>query len=243
MITETEAVHTRLLRFTLGVDECRAYWRSSADAPLDLDTAFAEYTFGQKSEKRVEVILWNMRARFDAFPPSLSSLRALDPDVQTARVICHWHTQLSDPMYRAFGVWLQERRERMARSVTRDEVVRWVEAQQPGRWSPVTQVGWASKLLSAAREAGLVEGTRDPRALTLPHVSDGALLYLLHLLRAVHVKGTLLDNAYLRSLGLDGGILLDRLRRLAGLRVQRMGDLVDLTFDAPDLDAWARESA
>jgi hypothetical protein len=237
---EATKVHTRLLRFTLGADESRAYWRAStADAPLQAKTAFEGYTFGQKSEARVEVILWNMRARYDAFPACLPALRALAPEPTDAKLVTHWHVMLADPLYRAFVGWLQSRRELGARDITRPELARWVESQEPGRWSGATRNGWASKLLSTAREAGLVESRKDPRPLVLPRISDTALLYLLHLLRGVHVDGTLLDNPYLRSVGLDGGALTDRLRGLPGLTLHKMGRLVDLSFDHPDLQAWA----
>jgi len=236
---ETE-IHTRLLRCTLAPDECRAYWRAMAEhGALTRSLAFETYAFGQKSEARVEVLLANMRARFDAFDDSLSALQALSLDAADARLVAHWHVMLSDPLYRAFAVFLQARREVGARDVTRDEVSRWVEAQQPGRWSGATRNGWASKLLTTAREAGLVSTRKDPRTLDLPHVSDRALLYLLHLLRGVQIQGSLLDNAYLYSVGLDGGILLDRLRGLRGVTVHKMGELIDLRFDHAGLTTWA----
>jgi hypothetical protein len=44
-----------------------------------------------------------LRARFDAFPNALHVLQRwphMSPD--TRRVVCHWHLQLSDPLYRDF---------------------------------------------------------------------------------------------------------------------------------------------
>ena len=115
----------------------------------------------------------------------------------------------------------------------------WVDEQQPGRWASATlQGGWASKLLTTAHDAGLVGAPADPRPLTYPKVPDNALAYLLHLLREVEFEGTLTDNPYLASVGLTGGFLEDRLRRLAGIAYRRMGDLPAFSFRAPALRTW-----
>jgi len=60
----------------------------------------------------------------------------------------------------------------------------------------------------------------------------------MYFLRGVEFEGSLLDNPYARSVGLDGRFLEDRLADLPGLRVQRQGDLVDFTWAYPDLAAW-----
>ena len=97
---------------------------------------------------------------------------------------------------------------------------------------------FASKLLSAASEAGLVTAKKDPRALLLPRVSERALGYVVHLLRGVRHAGTLLENPYLASVGLSGAGLEQRLRALPGVHFRRMGELVELDWDAPSLAAW-----
>lgn len=242
MSAEATTVHTRLLRCTLCADESRAFWLARAGrggAPLSREEAFSTFVFGRKSENRVEVLLANMRARFDPVPSSLEALPRLTLDPPEVRLVAHWHLMLSDPLYRTFTSFLADRREVGARDVTRDEVARWVERQQPGRWSGATRNGWASKLLTTAREAGLVTTRKDPRTLAVPRVSDRVLLYALYLLREADIAGGLLDNPYLRSVGLSGGVLLDRLRRLPGVRAHKMGDLVDLSFEHPDLVTWA----
>ena len=103
-----------------------------------------------------------------------------------------------------------------------------------------TRIQFASKLLSAAFSAGLVGSNRDPRPLPLPRVGDDALSYLLYLLRETRFEGTLLDNPYLRSIGLDGPVLEDRLHGLPSLRFARQGDLVEVGWRHPDLIGWAR---
>ena len=105
-------------------------------------------------------------------------------DRETRVVICHWHVQLVDPLYRAFtGDECPQKREG-GRTLTRDAVLRWVRAQDPGdRWRAATHAQFASKLLSCAHAAGLITRTQDPRPLATPRVTNGALGYLLHILR------------------------------------------------------------
>lgn len=238
---EETRVHTRLMKCALEVEESRAYWQhAGGDRRVSAQEAFDGYWFGARSLPRVEVLLANMRARFDAFPPSLPVLHRWHPmSPDTRKLICHWHLQLSDVLYRDFtGDWLERRREGERAEVTRDRVTRWVSEHGPERWTMPTRIQIASKLLSAAHAAGLVVTTRDPRPLAYPRVPDDALAYLLHLLRGIDIAGPLLDNLYLRSVGLSGGLLDERLRGLAELRFRRQGDLVDFGWRYDDVGAW-----
>jgi hypothetical protein len=243
MSAETTQVHSRLLKCALELDDARAYWRfREPDQPrADAAQVFEEGWFGARSLNRIKVLLTNFRARFDAFPAGLAVLhgwRAMDPDAR--RVIAHWHLQLSDPLYRDFtSVWLAERRGTLRAELTRDQVVRWVTEHAPSRWTISTRVQFASKLLSAAFAAGLVGANRDPRPVILPQVPDAALTYLLYLLRGVEFEGGLLDNPYLRSVGLQGSHLTSRLRALPDLEFGQKGDLVDFGWRHADLAAWA----
>ncbi len=240
---EVTELHTRLMKCALELDDARAYWRhrDPTQPPPTVSQAFSEYWFGARSADRVEVLLANFRARFDAFPPALTVLhRWSSMAPETRALISHWHLQLADPLYRAFtGDFLPRRREALRPEVARDLVVSWVAQAGRARWTPASQIQFASKLLSAAFSAGLVTSNRDPRPLRYPPVPDEALGYLLHLLRGVDHAGTLLANPYLASVGLDGGFLDDALRRLPGVRYSRMGDLRDLEFEYADLPAWA----
>jgi hypothetical protein len=239
---EVTEIHTRLLRCATEIDASRQYWRHAAPgAPSDADHAHAGWWFGDKSLDRVRVLLQNLRARFDAFPPSLAVLHGWrDLDAPTASLICHLHLQLSDPLYRSFtGDLLVARRDGLRAEVHLDQVVAFVTDQGPGRWTLATRVQFASKLLSCALTAGLVHGRRDYRQLTWPKLTDDALSYLLYLLREVDFEGTLLDNPYLASLGLRGEVAEARLRQLADVRVRRLGDVVDVDWSFPSLAAWA----
>jgi hypothetical protein len=241
---EVTEVHTRILRLALAIDESRAYWEHvdpRVPTPERANVAFERRWFGAKSMERVRFLLAALGERFDAFPEALSVLRSwpsMDPP--TRQTICHWHLQLSDPMYRAFtGGFLLERRALRDPKVDRDVTVRWVKATYPDRWSEATCVQFASKLLSATSEAGLISAKKDPRSLLLPKVTDHALGYLLYLLRGVRFAGTLTENPYLASVGLTEGFLDQRLRAIPSLGYRRMGHLIEFEWTAPNLAAWA----
>jgi hypothetical protein len=241
---ETREIHTRLMKCALEVEESRAYWSrfEPGEPPPPVSRVFEEYWFGARSVPRIRVLLTNLRARFDAFPAAARVLHrwsaaGMAPDVR--RVICHWHLQLSDPLYRAFsGDYLVARRNER-QSVTHDAVVAWMTKVGHEHWTMGTRIQFASKLLSCAYAAGLVGSTRDPRPLGVPRLDDDALAYLMYLLRDVTFEGTPLANPYLASLGLDGALLEDRLRLLPSLGFSRMGALVEFGWRHRNLEAWA----
>ena len=241
MTAEIRVAHSRLLKCTLEAENARAYWRRATGMVPTTQQAFEACWFGARTLPRVEVLLFNFRARFGAFPKAQGVLhRWPEMPAETRAVICHWHVQLADPLYRAFtGRFLVERRESARPAVTRDLVFAWVTAEGPPAWTLTTRIEYASKLLSTAYAAGLVATNRDPRPLRLPRISDDALSYVLYLLRTVDFDGTILDNPYLTSVGLAGETLDARLRQIPSLSFRRMGDLVDLTWQYPSLTAWA----
>lgn len=234
--------HSQLLRFSLGVDETRDYLEQrdpDADPPTNVE-AFEGRWFGSRSEHRVKIILRNMRARFDAYPQALRALTAwqsIDPRVRA--LVCHWHTQLADPTYRAFtGEYLPGRLTSPSPGISLDKVVTWVEEEHPSDWSPSTTRQMASKLMSTAYQAGLLDSTQDKREVIFPSVPDDALSYLMYLLRDVKIEGTLLENPYLRSVGFEGSLIEERLRTLDDITFRRQGDLVDFDWAERDLEAW-----
>ena len=246
---EVTELHTRLLKCALCVDESRSYWRlmssqAASDARELAMAAFEQSWFGAKSMPWVSVLISNMRARFDAYPRALQVLtgwRDLTPDVR--RLVCHWHLQLSDPLYRAFtGEYLVRRRSALKPQVDRHTVVSWVEEQGPGRWTASTRTQFATRLLSCTLEAGLVKGRRDPRELTYPRVPDDALAYLLYLLRETRFAGSLVQNPYLASVGLEGALLVERLRTLPVVRYGRLADHHDFEWPFSGLLDWAQHS-
>ena len=242
--SEATEVHTRILRLALGIEESRSYWEHvdpsipPAQRPL---LAFEQRWFGAKSLERVRFLLSNFFDRYDPFPEALAVLRRWrSMDAATRQVVCHWHLQLSDPLYRRFTGWfLVERRTLRDPKVDRDVVLRWVKTEFPARWAEATRVQFASKLLSAASEAGVVSAKRDPRSLLLPKVPDLALTYLLYLLRGTRFEGTLTENPYLASVGLTDGLLDQRLRALPGITFRRMAQLTEFEWEAETLTAWS----
>lgn len=245
---EETRVHTRLQRLALGIEESRAYWANvdpevpAAERSL---AAFSGRWFGAKSLERVRVLLPYLAARYDAFPNALSVLRkwrSMDPDAR--RVVCHWHLQLTDPIYRRFaGEFLPARREVPDATFDRDAALRWMRSTFPDRWGEGTLVQFASKLLSAGTEAGLLSPAPDPRHLLLPRVPDEAIAYLLYLLREVRFDGTLADNPYLRSVGLVDAVLDHRLRGAAGVHLRRVGNVCEFEWTYPDLLHWVEALA
>lgn len=244
---EATEPHTRILRLTLGIEESRDYWervQTPGTASQRALEAFEQRWFGSKSLERVRFLLAGLSERFDAFPEGLALLhrwRTMDPG--TRQVLCHFHVQLSDPIYRQFtGVYLVQRRGLRDAKVDRDAALRWIKQEFPERWSETTCLQFASKLLSAASEAGLISTKRDPRTLLVPKVSDQALTYILYLLRDIRFDGSLTDNPYLASVSLTNGFLDQRLRALTAIRFRRMGHLTEFDWQYPSLTAWAEAS-
>lgn len=237
-------MHTRLQNLALGVEESRAYWANGNPAVPAADLslrAFEERWFGAKSLNRVRVLLANLRARYNAFPEALEVLRrwqGMEP--ATRQVICHWHLQLSDPLYRRFtGGFLVDRRLGATPGLDLPVTIRWVSETQPDRWRPSTVFQFGSKLLSAASEAGLISPHKDPRRPLVPRVPDDALGYLLHLLRSVRFEGTVTANPYLGSVGLEPGDLSRRIRALPGIAYRQLGGVESFDWQYPSLTAWA----
>ncbi len=242
--SEETRIHTRLERLALGIQESRAYWShvEVSDAPLvRARRAFEERWFGAKSLSRIRLLLTYLAARYDAFPNALRALqrwKSLEPDAR--RVICHWHLQLSDPIYRGFtGHFLPTRRTATTATLDRPAALRWMRTQYADRWSESTLVQFASKLLSACTDAGLVSPSPDPRVLLVPRVPGDALVYLLFLLREIRFDGSLVDNPYLRSLGITDSVLDHHLRGAASVALRRAGNLWEFDWHHENLLRWS----
>jgi len=242
-LSERTEYHTRLQRCSLEVEHCRAYWRHApAHARRDTDTqAFENYWFGARTLPRVRLLLCNFRERFDRFPPALTVLhRWTEMQAVTRRLICHWHLQLADRLYREFtGNFLVNRVATGHLEITRDIVVRWIDQVAPARWSIATRIQFARKLLYSAAEAGILTGHRDPRVWQALRPADEALGYILYLLRSINFQGSLIDNPYLASVGLAGADLERRLRTFPDCPLRRQGDLFEFSWRFENLQQWA----
>jgi hypothetical protein len=161
-------------------------------------------------------------------------------DAVTRRLICHWHLQLADRLYREFtGVYLVDRAASGRSEVTRDLVVRWIEQLVPERWTTSTRIQFARKLLFSAVEAGVLKGERDPRQFQTTRVSDDSLAYILYLLRAIQFQGTVANNPYLASVGITPSDLERRLRAFSVCSFRRQGDLFEFEWKYSGLKEWA----
>jgi len=245
--SEATSDHTLLLRMALSLEYNRAYWenlRPGITRKNIAKVAFEERWFGNKSMSRIRLLLTNFRRRFDAYPEALKVLCRWRPtDAKIRQIICHWHLQLADPIYRDFtGNFLVNRRRHPKPRVDRNVTARWLIDRILDKWSVATLNRVANNLLSSAAEAGLLSRKPETRTLIYPHVDDMSLAYLLYLLRNIEFKGTLLSNPYLLSLGLNDGYLEQRLRRLPGLHFSRMGDLNDFNWTYSDLETWANHA-
>lgn len=242
MPSENDNIHTGILRCMLAAEDSYAYWRrvdTSVPPAERPQQAFEERWFGTKSEARAQILIRSMVLRFDAYPEALALLQRLGQVPSNLRpLICHVHTQLGDPIYRRFtGEYLPMRREQGHTTVDRETVARWVDTLEPGRWSASTCIKFGSNMLATAYEAGLV-GRRDPRNLALGSIPDPALGYFLYLLRSVKIEGSLIDNPYLRSLGVAPATFGAVASRSPGIRFAELAGVVDLTFLEPSLTEW-----
>ncbi|MDX2024316.1 MAG: DUF1819 domain-containing protein [Deltaproteobacteria bacterium] len=246
-LAEFTAPHTHILKVMLVVEDSHQYWRNvDLRVPFEQRAAqaFQGRWFGAKSEARVSNLVSVMGNRFDAFPDALALLHSWGTVPAPIRPwICHWHTQLSDVIYRRFtGEFLPDRRDSGIVDVDRDAVARWVDAQFPGRWTPITCFKFASNMLSAAHEAGLIKNSRDPRQFQRPVVPDLALAYLLYLLRNVRIAGTLFANPYLRSVGLGPEMIEDRLATVPGIAYRSLGGVFELEWQFNGLRDWGNHA-
>lgn len=241
--TEWTKEHTRILRVTLAVDDCVAYWRAPSPpiAPQErARAAFDGHWFGTKSEARVKTLLGDLELRFDRYPEALAALRTWQPPRDVAPWICHLHLQLADPIYRSFtGQFLPLRRSQGYATVDREAVARWVQERWSDKWSASTCMKFGSNMLATAFEAGLLRDRKDPRKLATPRPPKVALGYLLYLLRQVQIEASILESAYVSSVLPDGETRYAELRGLEGVRLCAIGDVHSFEWRYPDLVSWA----
>ncbi len=179
---EVHRPHTGLLRLGLAVEASKVFWRRFLDVPQEfaLSTAIEENWFPNSSESRARLLLTQLRQRFPR--TCLEKIRSWDPqDHACCQVVCHWHLQLSDPLYRDFtSLFLLQQWSTPNTTVKQEAVLAWVDdLAMVADWATNTRRRLASGLLSAATEAGLCSKTEaSERALQLPSLSRESLNYL-----------------------------------------------------------------
>jgi len=241
--SEATEPHTRIMKCTLEVDPSRSYWHACASngGPISKEQAFEQSVFGSKTFLRVDRLMADMRHRYDAFPYALDVLgKWQSMELSDRSLICHWHTQLADPIYRNFtGEYLVERYHGPSDTIDNDLASRWIEVIVPGRWQIPTRNKIASKMLTSASSAGILSSSRKSRTIQIPRVSDNALAYLVYLLKEVSYGGTAIANPYLASVGIDTEEAIRRLRKLTYLGFHRQGESISFEWQYPSLFEWA----
>lgn len=174
--------HTGLLRMGLEVELSRTFWSRAQDGEEAKERrarAAQEAWFPALSEARLRYVMAELEKRFP--PRALASLRRWQPDEGRAPLVCHWHLQWSDPLYRDFssgflvGAWA-----RPEARVSVADVDQWLgQRGSHSGWSLSTRRRLASGLLSAACEAGFVRGAGRAKELRTVPVDSASLTYLL----------------------------------------------------------------
>ena len=243
---ETTEVHTRILRLALGIDEARAYW-------AHVDPAVPPGAARAPGLRAALVRREDARPREDAAPLPRRPVRRLPGGARRAPPLAPHgprhapgHLPLARPAHRPHLPALHRRVPRRAAHAQGPEggspgggpLAAPDLARTAGRRPPIVQ--FASKLLSAASEAGLVSPKRDPRALLFPKVPDHAIAYLLlPAPRRPPRRARSPRTPYVASVGLGDGFLDQRLKTIPAITLRRMGALVELDWAHPTLTAWA----
>lgn len=180
---EVSQEHTGLLRMGLEVDSSVTFWNqaSPGESPSARHArAISEGWFSRPSEARLKYLLTELGKRFpDDVLPALKSWKP-EQESQSA-LVCHWHLQWSDPLYRAFCTDFWVSRWASPESTIDNHAVQgWLEKRgNHADWSPSTTRRLASGLLSAATDAGLCKGAgKNLRELRVLQASPSSLDYL-----------------------------------------------------------------
>ena len=219
---------TRQLAHLLG-GECRA-------ESMQAEAAFEAGWFGHRSLTRMRELLTNLRARYEAFPGGTAGAAPLaghgrrHPEADLPLASAAQRPALP-PVQR--GLPARSPASGAAHASASSRWCTWLGDAGGGRWSGSTRLQLASKLLSTAHSAGLIQGKRDPRPIVFPLVPDDALTYLLHLLREVDFEGTVLENPYLRSVGLEGELAQRSAQAPAGPELRPPGRSGGHGLEAP----------
>lgn len=172
--------HTGLLRMSLEVEASQVFWTLADDreSPRERrERAQREGWYPEFSEARYRYVLSELERRFPS--AARKALRAWRPDQQTA-LVCHWHLQWSDPLYRDFtSSYLVTAWAMPEQGVGVSDIEGWLfQRGTHHAWSPSTRRRLASGLLGAATEAGFLSGHGRRRELRTVGVDRTSLAYL-----------------------------------------------------------------
>lgn len=137
-----------------------------------------EKWFPALSEARLRYVLAELERRFPA--RALAALGKWQPDERQAPLICHWHLQWSDPLYRDFSSgFMVSAWARPEANVSVADVDQWLTSRgSHAEWSSSTRRRLASGLLSAACNAGFLKGSGRDRELRTVTADAECISYL-----------------------------------------------------------------
>ena len=243
---ETTKIHTRLLRATLLEEHSQSFWKhfKQDETEDNVETAYNNYWFGSANKATIRRTLSNFYVRYTEFPNCLSVLKKwTDIDIRERILICHWHLQLSDVLYRKFtSEFIPSRFIYTPAAFHKDQVQQWVYGFMGEKWAGSTQAQLASKMLSCIRSVGYVsKDTTNTIELRYPSVNQRALQYILYALREIEFQGSLLENPYLKSVGLTGSFLISQINQTSTISVNQLGDVTSLEWKYPTLLEWSNQ--
>jgi hypothetical protein len=176
----------------LQVDASMRFWshvQAGESAAERRRRAAQEGWYPELSEARLKYLLSELEKRFPQ--SSLPALQAWSPEGERqAPLVCHWHLQCSDPLYRDFtSSYLVRLWARPDHGLSVAEVDAWLAARAPDRgWSATTRRRLASGLLGAAAEAGLLKGSGRKKEVRTVNVDAASMGYLRSVLLAAEEK-------------------------------------------------------
>lgn len=193
--------HTGLLRLGLAVTASVAFWQH-ADPEETVQQrrlrAASEEWFGPLSASRHRYLLNQLTKRFSA--TALQALKRWQPDPERqAPLVCHWHLQWSDPLYRDFvSSYLVSAWARPDPGINVAMVDDWLSQRGSHvSWSVSTRRRLASGLLAAAREAGFLKGHGRDKELRTVTVDAACHAYLRSLLATTPQPERLAEELFL----------------------------------------------
>lgn len=203
VVLQVNTPHTGLLRLGLAVAQSATFWRkASDDLPLkELQNLALSQDWFNVSEARTKYLVGQLQKRFP-FPVRQALKFGRDLERRQCQLVCHWHLQLTDPVYRRFtSEYLLSRWTSPTTTIDLEGSEKWVKSlPMTCDWKSVTARRMASGLLSAATDAGLCSGSgKGERSLRLPTVSDADIEYLKTILKAAGALAEL--DLYLNSVG------------------------------------------
>lgn len=243
--TEVTQIHTRLLRSTLLEEDSQNYWRQHLHNQTsdEVNLAYDNYWFGSANKATIKRTLTNLHARYINFPNCLEVLNLWkNMTVKERAIICHWHVQLSDVLYRRFtSEFIPSRFIYTPPTFHKDQAQQWVYSYMGAKWAGSTQAQLASKMMSCIRSTGLVASeSKDTIQLQYPLISNHCLTYILYALREISFQGNMLENPYLKSVGLTGSFLISQINQSSALSVQQIGDTISFEWKYPSLVEWGK---